>query len=151
MADGLMWVFINLVLPVAAPVLGMWLEQASAKGIRDAARRQAALRTRRIVMLFKDGQLGWVGLLMCFAAVSDFIDGARKHGLPEATVIVLIGSLALVLANGHFAIRGAAESSEALETFSWKSFTSDYPTVLYTACITASTAMVFAWIHFWAL
>ncbi|HTJ94697.1 MAG TPA: hypothetical protein VL424_16525 [Pararobbsia sp.] len=150
MTNGLIWIFINLVLPVAAPIVGMWLEQLAASNIRDACRREAALRTRRVIMLFKDGQLGWVGLVMCFAAMSDLIDGVRKYGFPESVSIGLFVSAGLACANGFFATKGAAENSDALDEFSWVSFRSDYPAAYGTMLFTFSAAVTFGLIHFWA-
>lgn len=150
MTAGLIWVFINIILPITAPVAGMWFERLSAKTIRDAAQRKSALRSRRTIVVFKDGQLGWVGLVMCFAAMSEFIDGARKHGLPEIAMFVLIAAIALAFANGHFASKGAAESTRIRERFFWRSFTSDYPIALYTTAMTGCSAVMFGFIHFWA-
>lgn len=150
MFDELIWILVNLVLPVAAPSGGMWLERASAKNIRDAVRRETELRARRFIFLFKDGQLGWVGVLMCFAAISDTIDGIRRHGLPEITAIALIALCLLVFFNGHFAAKGVVENSEALDEFSWGRFVSDYPVMFHTTVGMLATAVLFTCVHFWA-
>ncbi|CAN7790751.1 hypothetical protein [Caballeronia sordidicola] len=150
MLEGVMWLFINLVLPVIAPILGMWLEIVSARNIRDDAERLDALRRRRIVMLFKDGQLGWVGLLMCFAAVSDTLDGIRKHGLPNWAPVVFVALLGLVYTSGYFATKGAVDTADALDGFAWRTFAKDYPTAFYTIIFTVFSAALFGYVHFWA-
>ncbi|MDT8840341.1 hypothetical protein ParKJ_23220 [Paraburkholderia fungorum] len=150
MLEDIMWLFINLVLPVTAPILGMWLEIVSARNIRDDAERLEALRRRRIVMLFKDGQLGWVGLLMCFAAVSDMLDGIRRHGLPVWAPLVVVALLGLVYTSGYFATKGAVDTAEALDDFAWRRFPEDYPSAFYTIIFTLISAVLFAGTHFWA-
>jgi hypothetical protein len=148
MLEDLMWLFINLVLPVTAPILGMWLEIVSARNIRDQAARLEALKRR--VMLFKDGQLGWVGLLMCFAAVSDTLDGIKKHGLPVWAPVMFVGLLGLVYTSGYFATKGAVDTADALDDFAWVSFAKDYPTAFYTIIFTVFSAVLFGYAHFWA-
>lgn len=151
MTDVLVWIFINLISPVAAPIAGMWLEQRSASGIRDPIRREAALRTRKIIMLVKDGQLGWSGLLMSFGTMSDLIDGIRRHGLPGFVAMTLVASLVLACLNGYFATRGAADNVEVLDAFSWKKLGSDYPTAYGTIYTVFLAALFFSVAHFWAL
>lgn len=50
------WVFVNIILPVAVPMLFMLLAETL------VSLPQAAAKRGRILLLVKDGQLGWVAL-----------------------------------------------------------------------------------------
>lgn len=148
--EGVIWLFVNIVLPIVAPMFGMFLERQFAAGIRDQTVRDTELKRRRQIMLFKDGQLGWVGLVMCFAAMSDFVDGVKKSGFPAWGIGVIFSILVLVLASGFFATRGAVETNEPLDAFSWKTLHQDYSAAFWTIIFTSLSGALFGFVHFWS-
>jgi hypothetical protein len=119
----------------------------SASNIRNQTEESVALRRRRIILLFKDGQLGWVSLLMCLAAVSDYIDGIEKHGLPRWALAVLIAFTGVGIHKRVFCCQRRCGHGGPLDDFQWKTFNEDYPRVFYTIISTVFSAIVFSGVH----
>lgn len=146
------WVMINIVLPILLPVLGLWLMRVCLKKPADRAGRRSALATRRYVLLFKDGQLGWVALLMCFAAISEFSDGLFKFhkSAPDWTIVFFLVIAGVVFAAGVFATNGAVDTIEVAETRSIWEWIAYYGVAFWTTILTFVAAAALTVAHLWA-
>lgn len=146
------WVVINIALPILLPVLGLWLMRVSLKKPADRIGRQQALATRRYVLLFKDGQLGWVALLMCFTAMSEFSDGLFKFHkpAPDWTIVFFLIIAGVVFAAGVFATNGAVDTIEVAETQSLLGWIAYYGVAFWTTILTLVAAAALTVAHFWA-
>ncbi|MEX1826906.1 hypothetical protein [Luteibacter sp. CQ10] len=146
------WIFVNIVLPIGLPVFGMFLMRVSMQKPLDPAERKIALRTRRYVLLFKDGQLGWVALVMCFAAVSDFAEGLVKghKAAPAWTIAFLLGVALITLPAGVFATNGAVDAVKVVEAKSARNWFGYYAVAFWSTIVTIGAAALLAAAHFWS-
>ncbi|RDS78934.1 hypothetical protein DWU98_20150 [Dyella monticola] len=148
-----LWIFVNIVLPIFLPVGGMFLMRVSLKKPEKKEERKELLKTRRYVLLFKDGQLGWVALLMCFAAVSEFAEGLviDHKTAPAWTIFVLLDIVLTVLAAGVFATNGAVDTVQVIETESIWDWINYYGVAFWSTIATLGAIVAFITVHFWAI
>jgi hypothetical protein len=153
LTDDWAWVLVNILLPILLPVFGLALMRICMKKPVDRNERKKALRSRRYVLLFKDGQLGWVALLMCFASISDFADGlVRLHKAPPGwTIVVLLVIIGATMAATTFATNGAVDSVEPIDAKSFTNWISYYAVALCSALTTIAAGAAFMVIHFWLI
>lgn len=146
------WIVINIVLPVLLPIGGLWLMRVSMRKPADRVGRRQALKTRRYVLLFKDGQLGWVALLMCFAAVSEFADGLLKYHKPAPswTIVFFLVIAGVLFAAGVFATNGAVDTVDVADTHSLAGWIAYYGVAFWTTILTLVAAAALSVAHFWA-
>ncbi|WP_233237739.1 hypothetical protein [Bordetella sp. LUAb4] len=151
LADCL-WVVINLVLPIVLPAGGLWMMRVSLPKPSDREGRNKALASRRYVLLFKDGQLGWVALLMCFTAISEFSDGLLMHhkSAPWWTIFFFLTVAVTIFVAGVYASYGAVVSVSVKQTGSLREWIDHYGIAFWTTifAVLAATALTVA--HFWA-
>ena len=152
LAADWVWIVINIVLPVMLPVLGLWLMRVSLVKSEDDAARKQALAARRYVMLFKDGQLGWVALLMCFTALSEFVEGLTKHkkAAPDWTALFFLVVAFTILSAGVFAANGAVDSIKVIEAKTLLKWIRYYGVAFWSMVLTVIAAVALSVAHFWA-
>jgi len=146
------WVAVNIVLPVLLPVGGLWMIRLSMPKPGDTDRGEEVLETRRYVLLFKDGQLGWVALPMCFAAISEFCDGLlmHHHPAPSWTLVFFLIVAVTIYAVGILATNGALESVSVKQTGSLIEWIDYYSVAFWTTIFAVIAATALGIGHFWA-
>lgn len=145
------WVIVNIGLPIGLPIVGMFLMRVTMHKPLDQTERKTALRTRRYILLFKDGQLGWVALVMCFAAVSDFAESLVKghKAAPSWTVGFLLGVAFITLAAGVFATNGAVDTVKVVEAKLIRNWIGYYAVAFWSTIVTIGSAALLSVAHFW--
>ncbi len=145
------WAFINIVLPIGLPIGGMMLSRISMPKSVDKVERARILRTRPYILLFKDGQLGWVALLMCMTGFSEFGDGIKRgHPAPNWMIPFFVVIVLVALASGILATNGAVDTVEVKDTKTFRNWFGYYSVAVWTIILAVLAAVAFSTAHFWA-
>ncbi len=145
------WFFVNIIVPVAAPLLGVLFLGA----ITPPTPPGAALVSFSPMMMVKDGQLGWIATGMCSAAFYDLIEMIDAYNLysrplPSSWHAVILPLLLCLIGSVFVAALGAVYSTSipAAPPTTIRNWTRHYKNFVSSVIVTISSAITFALIHF---
>jgi hypothetical protein len=145
MTSAANWLAIVVFMPVFAPVFCLAVTYLPLRGrLPTEAQRRA-----RILVLFKDGQLGWPGVSLCSAALWEMSSAtSHGHGLGEfLDVSGLVYFVVLIVVNAAFVVGGALFPSE-LPRPAGKSLHASFPVLRSSVAAFAASSGGFAVVHF---
>ncbi|MDN3624474.1 hypothetical protein [Methylobacterium isbiliense] len=141
------WLFVNIIVPLALPPIGVLLIMiVTPKAVRARSEGNFGL-----MVLVKDGQLGWSAAGMCAAAFYEFAEIISILGrVPSHWPGILIPLVFSTVGAMFVAASGAVYSTEILKypNFSTKKWLSHYHVFVFSVIITLSSAITLSIVHF---
>lgn len=144
------WFFVNILMPVLIPpfgVLWLWLGTPPASAAASGA-------NFKVMALFKDGQLAWIAVGMCAAALYEFVDTVVVYNdhlrhIPLFWFALLLPLFLSIIGAMLVAASGAAYGTAMLaNSANFLEWISHYRTFASSLIVTVASAMISLAIHF---
>ncbi|WP_124263004.1 hypothetical protein [Methylobacterium sp. XJLW] len=145
------WIAVNILAPLLLPVIGVLLIQmATPKRVKISS-----AGNYKLMMLVKDGQLGWAAAALCTSSYYEFTENQRLLGenfmtMPSQWQAIIFPLFLSTLGAMFVAASGAVYGTELLEgkIVSLKSWIEHYSLFVVSIFVTISSALMFIIIHF---